>query len=206
MQLREIARAWDRLSGSYDQMERPLDALLVVRHRRALLRLARGQVLEVACGTGRNLACYPQDRTLRFTLTDLSAGMLRQARRRARADWRTRGLVQAEAHALPFPDATFDTVVETLSLCIVPDPMAAVRELARVCRPGGRILLLEHVASPTRPIRWLQDLLTPLQAAHVGCHLNRETLNAIKQAGVRLRSVDTHYQGVLLSVVAEPGA
>lgn len=199
-----IARAWDRLSSSYDRLERPLDTLLVAR-RRALLRLARGQVLEVACGTARNLAFYLPDRTLRFTLTDLSAGMLGQARRRARADWRVRGLVQADAQRLPFPDRVFDTAVETLSLCIVPDPVAAVRELARVCRPGGRILLLEHVASPMRPLRWLQDRLSPLQEAHSGCHLNRNTLASIKQAGVRVRSVDTHFQGVLLTVVAEPG-
>lgn len=200
----EIVRTWDQFAPAYDRLERPLDTLIVARRRRALLRLARGEVLEVAAGTGRNLAAYPGDRTLRFTLTDLSAGMLAHARGRARADGRVRGLVQAEAHALPFPDASFDTVVETLSLCIVDDPAAGVRELARVCRPDGRILLLEHVASRSRLLRWLQDVWTPVQARRVGCHLNRDTLAAIKAAGVQIRSVDTHYQGVLLTVVAQP--
>lgn len=199
-----IARAWDAFAGTYDWLEGPLDMLMVARRRRALLRLARGEVLEVAAGTGRNLPAYPDNRSLRFTLSDLSAGMLAHARVRARADWRVRGLVQAEAHHLPFPDASFDTVVETLSLCIVEDTVAAVRELARVCRPEGRLLLLEHVASPVRPLRWLQDIATPLQAAHVGCHLNRDTLAAIKAAGVQVRSVDTHYAGVLLTVVVQP--
>ncbi len=81
----EIERTWDRLAPGYDRMERPLDTLLVARRRRALLRLARGETLEVAAGTGRNLAHYPRGRPLRLTLTDLSAGMLAVARGRAHA-------------------------------------------------------------------------------------------------------------------------
>lgn len=202
MQRREVQHVYDRLAPSFDRLEGPLDTLLVAAHRRRLLRLAQGRVLEVACGTGRNLPFSP--RGCRVVGSDLSRGMLEQARRRRVPA--LAGLVQADASALPFQDASFDTVVITLALCTVPDPVAALREMARVCRPQGTILLLEHVRSTARPLAWLQDRLTPWQVRRIGCHLDRDTLSAVKRAGLRVRTVRTHYWGILLLVVALPPA
>jgi ubiquinone/menaquinone biosynthesis C-methylase UbiE len=114
----------------------------------------------VAVGTGRNLAIYPAD--VRLTGIDLSPRMLDRARDRAAALGRDVELRVADAQDLPFADEVFDTVVCTLGLCSIPDERAAVREMHRVLRPGGRLLLLEHVRSPIRAVRIGQELVEPL--------------------------------------------
>lgn len=118
---------------------------------------ARGDVLEVAVGTGRNLRYYPPD--VRLSGVDISHAMLSRARRRvAELDMAAR-LIEADAQLLPFRSATFDTVVCTLGLSSIPDDQAAVREMHRVLRPGGRLVLLGHVASPHRLVRRAQHLM-----------------------------------------------
>ena len=97
-------------------------------------------------GTGRNLAFYPRD--VKLTGVELSEAMLRIARQRARDVGRSGDLRPGDAQALEFPDASFDTVTCTISLCSIPDDRAAVREVARVLRPGGRFVFMEHVRSP----------------------------------------------------------
>ncbi len=122
---------------------------------------ATGQVLEVAIGTGRNLFFYPPDAQL--TGVDLSPRMLDRARTRAETLTRPVDLQLGDAQHLAFPDASFDTVVATLTVCSIPDGQAAVAEMARVLRPGGRLALLDHVASTSSPVRAVQQQLG-------GCH------------------------------------
>jgi SAM-dependent methyltransferase len=122
---------------------------------------ATGEVLEVAVGTGRNLGFYPPGAHL--TGLDYSPAMLAIAGERARALGSQVDLREGDAHALPFADGSFDTVVCTLGLCSVHDDRRAVAELVRVLRPGGLLLLLDHVrgASPTvRAVQWLLELGT----------------------------------------------
>ena len=92
-------------------------------------------------------------------------------------------LVQADAEALPFPDATFDTVAISLALCTIPDPVKALLELGRVCRPGGRIVMLEHVRSRAGPLAAAQKVLSPLNERAIGCHLDRETFGLARSLG-----------------------
>jgi SAM-dependent methyltransferase len=95
-------------------------------------------------------------------------------------------IVEAPAERLPFEDDRFDTAVATLVLCTVPDPAAALREIVRVLRPGGRFLFLEHVrASDPRLARWQDRLEWPWQVFGVGCHCNRDTATAIEASGLR---------------------
>ena len=129
---------------------------------------AIGDVLEVAIGTGRNLPFYPPN--VRLTAIEFSPAMLEIARGRAAELGRPVDLGLGDAQALDLPDAAFDTVVCTLSLCGIPDERRALREMKRVLRPGGRLILLDHiVASPAwaRALQWLLERITiPLEGEH----------------------------------------
>lgn len=163
----------------YDRLTARAERTLLGDWRRRLLADARGDVLEVGVGTGANLPIFHElterGAALHLTLVEPDPHMLRRARRRARQTGVDVVFVQAAAEALPFADASFDTVIMALVLCSVQDPYAAVREAYRVLRPGGAFHFLEHVRSDGLRGR-LQDLLTPLWSALAGgCQLNRDT-------------------------------
>ena len=108
------------------------------------------------------------------------------------------------AEALDFPDRSFDTVVSSLSLCTFPDPVAAVREMARVCQPGGRILLLEHGRSDHEWLgRWM-DRRADRHAKRVGCCWNRHPLDIVQQAGLTLVNAKRSFLGIMHQIEARP--
>ncbi|MDP9365501.1 MAG: methyltransferase domain-containing protein, partial [Chloroflexota bacterium] len=148
-------------------------------------------------------SCYAPAVT-RAVGVDLSAGMLAEARRRAAELGRPVALVQADAEVLPFVDASFDTVAVSLALCTVPRPEVALREMARVCRPAGRVVLLEHVRSPVAPVDATQRLLSPFQERFIGCHLTRETIELVRQLGFTIQSARARLLGVFRLVVMQP--
>ena len=168
--------------------------------RRTLLRQARGRVLELGVGTGASLGFYG-DAVEELVGIDPHPGVLERARERSRRLAEGGAgvphrvvLTQADAQRLPYDDATFDTVVAFLTLCSVPDPDAAAREIRRVLKPGGRLLVMEHVrAEPgSRTARW-QDRLDPLWTrAAVGCHLNRDTAGVLEAAGFETAPLDRY--------------
>ncbi len=139
-------RAWDKQAASYDKrigwFER---RMFGEEHRPWAARRARGDVLEVAVGTGLNLPFYAPD--VRLTGIDISPSMLDLARQRAADLGRAVDLREGDAHALAFPGASFDTVVCTLSLCNIPDPDRAIAEMKRVLRQDGRLVLVDHIRS-----------------------------------------------------------
>lgn len=135
-------RRWDRQARYYDATGGWLERMFVGDGRDWACARASGRTLEVAIGTGRNLPRYGGDVAL--TGIDLSPGMLAKARQKAAARGSTADLREADAERLPLDDASFDTVVCTLALCAIPDREAAVREMVRVLRPGGRLVLVDH--------------------------------------------------------------
>jgi ubiquinone/menaquinone biosynthesis C-methylase UbiE len=141
---------------------------------------ATGQVLEVAIGTGLNLEFYPQDVTI--TGVELSPAMLGIARQRAADLGRDVDLREGDAQALPFADASFDTVVCTLSLCTIPDHRQAIAEMARVLRPGGKLLLLDHIGSRWWPV-WAVLKTLELFTARNGEYMTRRPLPLLSPAG-----------------------
>ena len=175
----------------YDICTAPSEAMGLRRMRRRLLSTARGRVLEVGAGTGANLPLYPAE--AHVVATEYDESMARQARKRVGKAPVPVRLLMADAQVLPFDDATFDTAVGTLVFCTIAEPLLALGEVRRVLRPGGRLLLLEHV-------RWenafgrLQDGLTPLwkRFAH-GCHLDRRTLETVRMAGFEVEGVRAHH-------------
>jgi ubiquinone/menaquinone biosynthesis C-methylase UbiE len=151
--------------------------------RRRLLQPAHGNVLDVGAGTAANLPHYPAA-VEHVALLDPHPGMLARAGSRSASSHVDATVHLGSAECLPFADASFDTVVFTKTLCTVKDVATALNEAARVLRPNGRLLVLEHVRSnDPRLARW-QDRLAPLQRLFAsGCHPNRDTLSAIRDAG-----------------------
>ncbi|MSS71150.1 MAG: class I SAM-dependent methyltransferase [Candidatus Latescibacteria bacterium] len=199
----EIRQKYDQAAAWYDRVEGILEILGIGRLRRELLRRAPGEALEVAAGTGKSFQHYPRMR--RITAVDLSPGMLRVARRRASRLKLEVAFLGADAEALPFPDRRFDTVVSCLSVCTFPDPVAALREMARVCRADGRMLFLEHGRSDRERIGRWQDRHADGHARHLGCHWNRAPLDLVRQAGVTVTVARRTLWGIFHVIEARPG-
>jgi len=200
-----VREIYDRRAAGYDQSIGRGERWLLGDLRRAFGAELRGETLEVAIGSGLNLPAYSPSVT-RAMGVDLSTGMLTVARQRARDLHRSIDLVQADAASLPFRDASFDTVAISLALCTVADPAGVLHELARVCRSGGRVVLLEHVRSPVWSVAAAQRLLSPLQERILGCHLHRQSINMAQNLGFTILSERRRLFSVVRLVVARPPA
>ncbi len=174
-----VRAIYERLAGDYDRMIASWERLLFMDGRQWVCSQARGDVLEIAVGTGRNLDAYP--RGVRLIGIDLSPAMLGLAKARARQLGADVDLQLGDAQALSFAAESFDTVVVTLALCAVPDDRRAIHEAARVLRPGGRLVWLEHVRSPFAPVRWVQQVLDPLLVRLEADHLLRDPIDHIER-------------------------
>lgn len=198
----EIRRKYEKFARWYDLMDGIPEVLGVKRLRRRLLQRASGKVLEIAAGTGRNLRYYPT--ACQITAVDFSPAMLGVARSRADRLGLTIPFLVMDAEALAFPEQSFDTVLSSLSLCTFPEPAAALQEMARVCRRGGRILLLEHGRSDVEWLGRWQDHRADRHAKALGCRWNREPLDLVRRAGLRLIASQRHFFGIFHLVEAMP--
>ena len=170
----------------YDRIASGSERAGLSEERRRLLTQASGATIEIGAGTGLNLTHFPTG-VSRLCLVEPDPDMRKRLRRRAggRDDVE---IVDARAEALPFPDASFDTAVVTFALCSVADPDAALAEIARVLRPGGRLLFLEHVRDTDPGVARKQDHPVFLYS-WIGCHPNRDTLTAIGRARFQVTTV-----------------
>ena len=158
--------------------------------RRELLSSASGDVIDIGAGTGVNLDAFPAAVT-RLVMAEPFPPMAEQLRQRAAVSGREVEVAEAPAESLPFPDDSFDYAVFTLVLCTVDDPDAALAEAARVLRPGGRMLFLEHVRSDNpRLARWQDRLHGAWHFAAVGCHTNRDTAASIRQSEFQVETIE----------------
>jgi ubiquinone/menaquinone biosynthesis C-methylase UbiE len=200
---REISQKYDRFAHWYDWVEGIPELLGVNRLRYRMLQRASGTVLEVAIGTGKNLPYYPCD--CQIIGADASKQMLAIAQTRASRLQLNISFLLANAEALPFPDETFDTVVSSLSTCTFPDPVTALKEMARVCRPTGKVLLLEHGRSDREWLGRLQDRTADRHAKQLGCHWNRKPLELVRRAGLKTRKAQRLFFGIFNRIEAAPG-
>jgi len=197
-------RHWDRHSKTYDRQMGFMDRWLFRDTRSWTCRQATGEVLEVAIGTGLNLPHYPPG--ARLTGIDLSEAMLEIAHRRAADLGSSVDLRQGDAEALELPDASFDTVVYTFSLCAIPDHRAALAEMTRVLRPGGRLLLADHVASANRAVRAGQRLLEVATVPLGGEHFLRRPIELVRAAGFTVGRHERFALGIVERLAArKPG-
>jgi ubiquinone/menaquinone biosynthesis C-methylase UbiE len=203
-QTAKMRRVWEKGAPDYDRQIAFFEKIWFGGGREWLGARARGRVLEVAIGTGLNLPFYPADTTIAGI--DLSPAMLAIARRRA-ADLGVHvDLHTGDAEALPFENATFDTVVCALSLCTIPDPASAIAEMRRVLVPGGRLLLLDHVGSTWPPIWAGQWLLEQVTIRAAGEHFTRRQLPLVRAAGFDIVEVQRLKAGTVERVFARKPA
>lgn len=196
-------RVWERSAPEYDRAMARFERGLLAGSREWIGARATGRTLEVAIGTGRSLGFYADD--VELTGVDLSPAMLAQARGAAARLGRVAEFREADAEALPFPDASFDTVVCALGLCSIPRPGVAVREMARVLRPGGSLLLLDHVGSTWPPVWALQWLLERLTIPLQGEHFTRRQVRAVRDAGLTVAEDVRSSAGIIERVRATKG-
>jgi ubiquinone/menaquinone biosynthesis C-methylase UbiE len=171
----------------YDTVGKGSEEAGMREERRQLLASAEGATIEIGAGTGLNLEHYPEAVT-RLVLVEPDRHMRRRLGRRVDALDRAAEVIDASGERLPFPDAAFDTAVVTLVLCSVPNQDVALAEIARVLKPNGRLLFIEHVRSDDPKVAKRQDRVRPLYNL-VGCNPNRKTLAAIEASALRVQSV-----------------
>jgi ubiquinone/menaquinone biosynthesis C-methylase UbiE len=199
-----LQRYWDKHSRSYDREMGFFDRFVFGDSREWACSRASGDVLEVAVGTGLNLDKYPPD--ARLTGIDFSAQMLDIARARAKKSGRLVELQEADAHKLPFDDATFDTVVCTFGLCAIPDIDTALDEMTRVLRPGGKLILVDHVAGSSRIARGVQRALEVVTIPLGGEHFLRRPVTKLRQRPFTVEQDERFKLGIVERVVAQKQA
>ncbi len=195
-----LRRYWDKHARNYDKQIAFWERRLFADGRQWVCAQATGEVPEVAIGTGRNLPHYPQG--IRLTGIEFSPAMLALARRQAQQLNVEVDLRLGDAQALDLPDASFDTVVCTLSLCAIPDQRQAVAEMRRVLRPGGRLLLLDHVAAAPRWVRAIQWLLEQGTRPLGGEHLLRRPLLQVQAEGFQIQRAERAKLGIVERLAA----
>ena len=178
-------------AAMYDRLMAGTERAGLADRRADLVAGARGATLELGAGTGLNLRHYPAAVT-DLVLAEPDRHMARRLRARLGEAGRPAEVVEAPAERLPFEDERFDTVVVTLVLCTVQDPAQALKEIARVLKPGGRLLFLEHVRAPdgARLSRWQDRLERPWGWFGGGCHPNRDTVAALEASPLSVESAD----------------
>jgi ubiquinone/menaquinone biosynthesis C-methylase UbiE len=199
-QTQRLRRYWDKHARTYDKQIAFWERRLFADGRQWICSQATGDVLEVAIGTGRNLPYYHQG--IRLTGIEFSPAMLELAQREADRLGRQVDLRLGDAQALDLPDASFDTVVCTLSLCAIPDERLAITEMRRVLRPGGRLLLLDHVAGTPRWVRAIQWLLEQLTRPLQGEHMRRRPLLHVQAQGFEIEQHERSKLGIVERLTA----
>ncbi len=166
----------------------------VRRQREKVVPLAHGRVLEVGMGSGLNMPYYDKSRVAAIVGLDPSPGMRRRAEQRIAQAGLAVEFVGLSAEKIPLPDAAFDSVLITYTLCSIPDPVAALEEMRRVLKPDGRLIYCEHGRAPDESVRRWQDRLTPLwRRIGGGCHLNRDIPALLAAGGFACNDVQTMY-------------
>jgi len=204
MTVNKLQNAYDEIADQYEKkIWFDQHILGVARLRKKLLSKATGKILDVACGTGLNIPVFPAGTDI--MAVDLSPKMLEQARQNAIKYGLNVNLAVMDAEHLEFADGSFDTVVSTLSTCTFPDPVKALQEMKRVCRPNGLILLLEHGHSN---LPWLANFQDRNEykhfQGHAGCRWNQDPLDLVQSAGIKILRSKRNILGMFHSMEATP--
>ncbi len=199
MSVEDIKAAYAEQADVFHRLEW-FDRRVTGRYRRRLFGGVDGAVLDVACGTGTNFPYLTS--TADVVGVDVSPAMLEKASSRLEDLDIDGRLHQMDAQALDFEDDRFETVISALSTCTFPDPVTALREMERVCTPGGRILLLEHGLSDVRPIARFQEWRADAHYRKAGCRWTQEPLDLVDAAGLEVERSRSALLGMVTMIVA----
>ncbi|KPU62766.1 methyltransferase type 11 [Thermococcus sp. EP1] len=195
------AKKYDRFSKIYDLFESPMEMRAFSKYRKKALSLAKGKVLEIGIGTGKNLPYYPEG--VEVIGIDFSRGMLEKAEKRKKElGLENVKLLYMDAQNMEFDDNTFDTVVSTFVFCTVPDPIKGLKEAYRVLKPGGTAIFLEHMKSNSRLLNIPLYLMEPFIKTLLGTSMLRETQKNIEKAGFKIEKVENLFFDIVRLIIA----
>jgi ubiquinone/menaquinone biosynthesis C-methylase UbiE len=197
-----IKKRYDRIAPYFEGLEAVMEGLFFKQWRKKLWAKVDGyHILEVGVGTGKNFDYYPGD--AKITAIDFSPEMLRQATHKKARKAISVELDLMDVQSLAFADNSFDTVIGSFVFCSVPLPLKGLKELYRVCRPGGQVLLLEHVLSSKPVIAKVMNFINPVIVALVGANINRNTVKNVKACGFALVRVDKRSGDIIKLIEAK---
>lgn len=182
----KIKKRYNRVAGFYDILDKPME-MAASKWREKLLSGAKGKVLEVGIGTGRNIPYYPDN--VELTGIDFSPKMVEIARGKAKNRKNVK-ILEMDAENMEFKDNTFDTVVTSCVFCSVPNPVQGLKEIKRVCKNGGKIVMLEHVKSHKKMVGPLMDAFNFIPLNIYGANINRETYQNLLNAGFKPEHIE----------------
>lgn len=198
---RKLRRLWDRNAKMYDLMSLPMEHMMGFAKMRAkVFEGLSGRILEVGVGTGRNIPYYPQEANV--VAIDISVKMLLRAAEKAGDLSKAISFVVADVEDLPFKNDSFDAVVATGVFCCVPDMVKGFKEVKRVLKKEGKIILLEHVR-PRGLLGKIFDILDPIVSNLMGPHINRRTLDSIREAGLNIIREENIFSDWVKLIVAK---
>ena len=180
----KIRKRYNRAAKIFDLTEAMMEKGKMVQWREMVWKEAKGKVLEVGVGTGKNIQYYPDN--VEVTAIDFSEEMLERAKEKAGKLGKSVDLRLMDAQQLEFQDETFDTVITTCVFCSVPDAVKGLKEIRRVCKKDGQIIMLEHVRSKKLVLGVFMDILNPLIVRIVGANINRDTVQNLRNAGLKV--------------------
>ncbi len=179
---KKIIHKYDRIAPFYDKLEGVLEKLFFKRWRKRLWEKVKGNdILEVGVGTGKSLDYYPAN--ARMTAIDFSEKMLEQAKNKRRRSDMPIEMEVMDIQSLAYADNSFDTITASFVFCSVPQPIKGLQELYRVCKPGGQVLLLEHVLSSNPVMARMMKIMNPIVVWLIGANINRKTVKNVQACG-----------------------
>ena len=195
----KIRNRYNRVAAVYDLLEQPMEMMSLKEWRIEVMKELKGKILEVGVGTGKNIEFYPNN--IDITAIDFSVNMLQRARNKAKELGKKVDLKLMDAQNMDFEDNTFDTVFTTCVFCSVPDPIKGLMEIKRVCKKGGKIILIEHVRSEKKVIGALMDLFNPIVVNSYGANINRKTVENVQRSGFNSIEVTNLWSDIVKKIV-----
>ncbi|WP_338358471.1 class I SAM-dependent methyltransferase [Yeosuana marina] len=177
----QIKKRYNRIAKYFDSFEKPMGASGFDKWRKELVQQVNGKTLEIGVGTGKNLPLYPKD--IRLTAIDFSKNMLDKAMTKYKKSLPNVNFLEMDVQNMDFEDDTFDTVITSCVFCSVPDPVKGLKEIKRVLKPDGRLVMLEHVRSNGKVLGTLMDWFNFIPLFIMGANINRKTKQNLIKAG-----------------------